>query len=93
LLDAKAVREFRFASPSDLVSYYAELTGRTAIASNQVRGAAMLFRAQTRLTKPELLYALETTLTLNGLAIIEIDDKTIRAGYVRELKEAQTKLR
>src|SRR5262249_33613083 len=29
LLDATTVREFRFASPTDLVSYYAELTGRT----------------------------------------------------------------
>ena len=86
LLDARTVREFRFASPLDLVSYYAELTGRTVLSSNQVRGAVMLLRAQTRLTQPELLYALETTLALNGLAIIEVDDKTIRAGYVRELK-------
>jgi hypothetical protein len=73
-----------------LVSYYAELTGRTVNSSNQVRAAVMLLKAQTRLTKPELLYALETTLALNGLAIIEVDDKTIRAGYMRELKRGRT---
>lgn len=81
LLDPKIVRDFRFASPLDFVAYYAELTGRTSSPPNQLRGPAMLFKAQTRLTKPELLYALKTMLALNGFAI-EQNDKTIRAAYL-----------
>ncbi len=73
----------------DLVAYYGKLAGRTAIPSKNAGRQFLLFRAQTRLTKPELLYALETTLALNGLAIIEVDDKTIRAGYVHELKTSE----
>jgi hypothetical protein len=91
LLDPKTVRDFRFASPIDLVAYYAELNGRTAIPSNQVRGPAMLFKAQTRLTKPELLYALKTILALNGIAIVEQDDKTIQAAYLNSTINSKKK--
>jgi len=76
-------------SANEVVAYYAELTGRTAVPSEKAGRQSVLFKAQTRLTKPELLYALRTTLELNGLAIIELDDKTIQAGYVHELKQAR----
>jgi hypothetical protein len=71
-------------SADDVVAYYAELTGRSAVPSERAGRQFVPFKAQTALTKPELLYALETSLALNGLAIIEIDDKTIRAGYGHE---------
>ena len=76
-------------SANEVVAYYSELTGRAAVPSKEQAGNLFLFKAQTRLTKPELLYALETTLALNGLAIIEVDDKTIRAGYMRELEKQE----
>jgi hypothetical protein len=75
----------------ELVAYYAELTGRTGVPSDRVGSVSLLFRAEISLTKPELLYALETTLALNRLKIIEVDDKTIRAGYIQEPNKAVMK--
>jgi hypothetical protein len=103
VLDPTAIREFgylRFPVPArgkqpsgrgtvnDMVAYYAELTGRTAVPTSNVGGMPAVFKAQTLLTKAEVLYALETTLALNGVAIIEVDDKTIRAGHLGERAEA-----
>jgi len=79
------------AAANDVVAYYGELTGRTTVPSEQAGRQFVLFRVQTRLTKPELLYALETTLGLNGLAIIEVDDKTVRAGYIHEREKGEKK--
>jgi hypothetical protein len=76
---------------NDMIAYYAELTGRTAMPTGKVNGVPANFRAQTPLTKAELLYALETTLALNGLKIIDVDEKTIRAGYINERTEAAKK--
>ncbi len=106
LLDPKTVPDFRYShsfvpakgfqsngpgAVNELVAYYAELTSRTAVSTNKIASVPLIFRAQTLLTKPELLYALETILALNGLAISEVDDKTIRAGYLHELKRAERK--
>jgi hypothetical protein len=106
LLDPKTLPDFRFThsfvpgkamqsngkgAVNELVAQYAELTGRTALSNEKVANVPIIFRAQTRLTKPELLYALNTILALNGLAIIEIDDNTIRAGYIHELKKTEKK--
>jgi hypothetical protein len=67
-----------------LVAYYASLTGRKAVASPKFGKFSVAFRAANSLTKPELLYALETTLALNNLAIVKVDDTTIRAGHISE---------
>jgi hypothetical protein len=91
LLAPNNIRDFRSSHSFKLVEYYAELTGRTALSASQVGGAGIVFRAQTPLTKPELLYALESTLALNGVAIVEVDEKTIRAAYLHELKRADKK--
>jgi hypothetical protein len=76
---------------NDMVAYYAELTGRTAVPASNAGRMLAIFKAQTPLTKAEMLYALDTTLALNGVAIIEVDDKTIRAGYMNERTEAAKK--
>jgi hypothetical protein len=89
-IPGKASKPLR-TSANDVVAYYAELTGRSAAPSEKAGRQFILFKAQTRLTKPELLYALETTLALNGLAIIEVDEKTIQVGYVHERKRAERK--
>jgi hypothetical protein len=106
LIDPASIPDFRYShsfvpgkgfqangpgAVNELVSFYARLTDRTAVSTNNVANVPLIFKAQAHLTKPELLYALETTLALNGLAIIEVDDKTIRAGHVHELKQAQRK--
>jgi hypothetical protein len=80
-------------SANDVVSFYAELTERSAVHSDKAGRQSVLFKAQTELTKSELLYGLETALALHGLTIIEVDDKTIQAGYIRERKKAGKKSR
>jgi hypothetical protein len=64
-------------SANDVIAYYAELTGRIATPSKDWGQMRVVFRPQTRLTKAEFLYALETVLKLNGMSIVELDDKTI----------------
>jgi hypothetical protein len=64
-------------SANDVIAYYAELTGRLSTPSKEWGPMPVVFRAQTPLTKAEFLYALETVLKLNGMSIVELDDKTI----------------
>jgi hypothetical protein len=63
-----------------LLELYAGLAGKTAVASTNFDGASIWFHVETSLTRGELLYAIETTFTLNGLAIIPVDDHRIRVG-------------
>jgi len=43
------------------------------------------------LSKSELLYAIETTLTLNNFLIVPVDDQGIRLGHVGELEKGSEK--
>jgi hypothetical protein len=63
----------------ELVAYYAKLTGRKAEPSPALL-PWLPFRASLPLTKPEMVYAIETTLALNGLRIVPGEDGGIRAG-------------
>ncbi len=62
----------------DLVAYYGTLTGQERIPEEHYGKQMVLFKVTTPLTKAELLYAIETTLALNGLVIARVDDKSIR---------------
>jgi hypothetical protein len=64
-------------SANDVIAYYAGLTGRVSTPSKDWGQMRVVFRPQTRLTKAEFRYALETVLKLNGMSIVELDDKTI----------------
>jgi hypothetical protein len=71
------------APAQQLVDYYAQLVEKTAAAAAELGQSKVLFRAQTPLKKSELVQALETVLALNGLAIVQPDDKTIRLDRVQ----------
>ncbi len=74
-------------SAKRLLNYYAELAGKTAKSSGMhIEDRPAWFHIQTSLTKAELLYAIEATLALDGLAVIDVDANTIRLGYSRELQ-------
>jgi hypothetical protein len=72
----------------DLVGFYAKISGKAAQPSGRHSTQQVLFEARTPLTKAELLYAIDSTLALNNLAIVPVDDKTIRLGWVSELHPA-----
>ena len=66
-----------------LLTLYAVLAGKTAVQSKDFDGAAIWFHVETPLTKRELLYAIETTLALDSLMIVPVDDQHIRLGWMR----------
>jgi hypothetical protein len=61
-----------------LLELYARLADKTAVASTNTSRPLIYFHVVTPLTRSELLYAIETTLVLNNLAIIPVDDRRIR---------------
>jgi len=65
-----------------LLDLYAKLADKTAESSKDFDGLPIWFHVDTPLTKSELLYAIQTTFTLNNLAIINVDDKRIRLDRV-----------
>jgi hypothetical protein len=67
-----------------LFELYARLADKTAVPSPKFDGIGIWFHVETPLTKAELLYAIETTFTLNNLAIIPTDDHKIRLGHISE---------
>jgi hypothetical protein len=72
-------------SPQRLLELYARLADKTAVASTNFDRVPIHFQVETPVTRSELLYAIETTLTLNNLAIIPVDDRRIRLGWIREV--------
>jgi hypothetical protein len=72
-------------SPQRLLELYARLADKTAVASTNFDRVLIVFRVETPLTRSELLYAIETTITLNNLAIIPTNDRRIRLGWMREV--------
>jgi hypothetical protein len=71
-------------SPQRLLELYARLADKTAVASTNFDRVSIVFQLETPLARSELLYAIETTLTLNNLAIIPVDDRRIRLGWIQE---------
>jgi hypothetical protein len=71
-----------------LTEYYARLAGKELQIAPQFESRNIIFEVKTPLTKAEVLYAIEATLALEGLAIIPVDDKTVRVGKLSELPNA-----
>jgi len=69
-----------------LVAVYAELTDQHATPSKSWGQMPVIFDIATPVTKAELLYAIETTLRLNALAIGKVDGSHIAAVTLREVR-------
>lgn len=64
--------------PADkLARYYAELTDQQAVPSANHGQMEVLFEVTTPLTREEILYAIETTFRLDGLAISHVGTKQV----------------
>lgn len=73
-----------------LVAFYARLAGLKPLPSPQFGSRPVVFLTRTPLTKPELLYAIETTLALDNLALVPVGGKAIRAGHISERGKGET---
>lgn len=67
------------------------MTGKKAVSSPKAGKMPVEFKIIKPVTKEELLYAIETTLRLNGLAIVPVDRNGIQAGYAHELERRPAK--
>jgi hypothetical protein len=61
-----------------LLAFYAQLVNRKPIPNQQLGGIPVDFAVLTPLSKSELLYAIETTLALNGLVIVNEEGDSVR---------------
>ena len=73
-------RRDRYSAPTTairLTAYYAELTGQKVTPPKNNFQDLVYFKTLTPLTKPELLYAIETTLQLNNHKIVPAENNSI----------------
>jgi hypothetical protein len=64
-------------SAARLLYFYARLEGKSASASTNLAAARIDLRVIQPLTKSELVYAIETTFSLNGITVVTNDDGTL----------------
>jgi hypothetical protein len=80
----KALSDFMYLPERDrssarrLLELYACFAGKTAVPSTNFDRMPIGFYVQAPLTSSELLYGIETTVALNNLAIIHVDEHRIR---------------
>jgi hypothetical protein len=67
-----------------LLELYADLTDKRAEPSKELGARPIWFHIEAPLTKRELLYAIETTFRLNGLAVTPVNDNRIRLDPVSQ---------
>ncbi len=73
-----------------LAEFYAELTNQKAVASPSQGRMPVLFEITTPLTREELLYAIQTTLNLEGLAIASTGDQQISVMSLGEKRRRES---
>ena len=72
-----------------LVEFYAELTDQKAASSKNYGRQLVRFEVTTALTKEEVLYAIETTLKLEGLAIAKVNGEKISVIPLAEKRRSE----
>ncbi len=70
---------FQNADLSQVLQFYGALAGRKVESDPGLSPIPITIRSQTELTQPEMLYALETVLVLNGIQMETTPDQTVKA--------------
>ncbi len=71
--------EFRAADLNLVLQFYAELVNRTVLRSAGLAAPAIVLKTQTALTKREAVQALDAVLGMNGITMINVGDKFVKA--------------
>ena len=71
--------DFRGADVNQVLQLYAELVNRTILRPASLPAPTIVLKTQTPLTKREAIQALDAVLGLNGIAMIDIGDKFVKA--------------
>src|SRR6185436_16768014 len=64
---------------NQVLTIYAEYVGRTILRPANLAAAPIVLKTQTPLTKTELIQVLNAALALNGIEMVNIDDKVVKA--------------
>jgi general secretion pathway protein D len=64
---------------NQVLEVYAELVGRTVLRPSALPGGVITLKTQTPLTKTEAIQALDSVLALNGITMIPVGDKFVKA--------------
>jgi hypothetical protein len=84
-LIAPGVIDFRSANISQVAAIYAAMAGSTVdLGDLPIVNETITFRTQTRLTKEEALYAIETSLRWSGIRLVPVGKDKLRAVRDRE---------
>jgi general secretion pathway protein D len=71
---------FQKAGLDDVLLYYGELVNRTILRSAQLPQPQITLKTQTPLTRTEGKEALDAVLALNGIAMVNVGDKFVKAA-------------
>ncbi len=71
-----------------VLKYYAELVNKTILRPASLPAAAITLESQTPITRAEAIRALDSVLALNGIEIIPMDDKFLKAIPMAEANTA-----
>jgi general secretion pathway protein D len=73
---------------NQVLTIYAELVGRTILRPANLASAPIVLKAQTPLTKREAIQALEAVLALNGIEMIPMGEKFVKAMPIAQANAA-----
>jgi general secretion pathway protein D len=79
--------DFQGVDAAQVLDVYAKLVNRTVLRA-ALPGAQIILKTQTPLTRIEAIQALEAVLALNGIAVINIGDKFVKALPVGDANSA-----
>jgi general secretion pathway protein D len=71
--------DFRGVDLKDVLQMYAELVHRTVLRSGQLGAQQIILKSETPLTKSEAIQALDAILAMNGIAMINVGEKFVKA--------------
>lgn len=74
--------DFRAVDLNQVLQVYAEYVNRTVLRPANLVSPPIVLRTQTPLTKTEAIQALDAVLALNGIAMINVGDKFVKAVLV-----------
>jgi len=78
---------FVAADLNNVLGIYAELVGRTILRPANLAAPQIVLKTQTPLTKSEAIQALDAVLALNGIAMLNVGDKFVKAVPVAQANQ------
>ncbi len=76
---------------NQVLDFYAILVGRTVLRPSALPGGVITLKTQTPLTKTEAIEALDSVLAMNGITMIPVGDKFVKALPEGQVMTAATK--